>query len=79
MDPFKPYLYAAIGLAVIGGLVWFVQHQRSIGGEAERAKQERANAEFTVKANKGIVDFDTCDRAGGLFDFRKGACQLGRP
>lgn len=72
----KLALYAAIGVAVLGGLFAFVQYQRSIGGEAERQKQVKANAEFQVRASKGAVDFDTCDRAGGLFDFRRRTCEL---
>lgn len=72
----KIYLYAAAGLAIAAGLIWFIHDQRSIGGAAEREKQEKANAEFRVRAAKGAVDFDVCDRAGGLFDFRRQTCQL---
>lgn len=72
----KIYLYLALGAAVIGGVITFTYNQRSIGGEAERLKQERANADFRNNQNKGAVDFDTCDRAGGLYDFRKATCKF---
>lgn len=67
----------AVGILILGGLyLAWSEHQRSIGAADQLAKQEKANAEFRVRANKGAVDFDTCDTAGGLFDFRKGTCQL---
>ncbi|WP_221163354.1 hypothetical protein [Rhizobium lentis] len=70
-------LIAGVGLAIIAGLyVGWSQYQQSKGAADERAKQEKANAEFRVRVNQGVVDYDTCDRAGGLYDFRKGACKL---
>ena len=72
----KVYLYLAAAAVILGGVLAFTFHQRSIGGEAERAKQEKANAEFKVKAAQGRVDYLTCDAAGGMYDFRKGTCQL---
>ena len=73
----KPY--AAPVILILGILVaagWFAYRLIDEGAERERAKQEKANAEFVVRANKGAVSFDTCDRAGGLYDFRRGSCQL---
>ena len=72
----KLYVYLAIGAAVIGGLIWYTLDQRSIGGSAERERQVKANAKFVVNAKKGAVDYDTCDLAGGLYDFGKGTCKL---
>lgn len=72
----KPYLYVIAGVAIVAALTWFIQDQRSIGGSAEREKQVKENARFAVKARKGIVDFDTCDTAGGLWDFGKSTCKL---
>jgi hypothetical protein len=67
----------AIGLMIVVGLyVGWSQYQQSKGAAEERAKQEKANAEFRVRANKGAVDYDTCDRADGLYDFRKASCKL---
>lgn len=63
------------GAAIIA-LVMFINHQRDIGGAAERAKQEKENAQMLVRARKGAVDYDTCDRAGGLYNFRTSACKL---
>ncbi|TBY41579.1 hypothetical protein [Rhizobium leguminosarum] len=66
-----------VGLLIVAGLyVGWSQYQQSRGAADERAKQEKANAEFRVRANKGAVDYDTCDRADGLYDFRKGTCKL---
>jgi len=70
------YLYIALGVAIIGGLWYFIKEQREIGGEAERLKQVKENAQFKVRANKGIVGYDTCDDADGLYDFRTGSCKL---
>lgn len=72
----KAYLYAAAALIITAGVVFLIHSQREAGKASERAKQEKANAEFRVRAAKGAVDFDTCDAAGGLFDFRKSTCKL---
>lgn len=72
----KIYIYVAIGLAIVGGLFWFIQEQRAIGERAEREKQEQANAKFREELQKGASSFDACDRSGGLWDFRKGTCQF---
>lgn len=72
----KTYLYIAAGVAIVAALIWFIQDQRSIGGSAEREKQVKENAQFAVKARKGIVDFDTCDAADGMWDFGKSTCKL---
>jgi hypothetical protein len=72
----KIYLALAAAAVILGGVLAFTFHQRSIGGEAERAKQDKANAEFKIKASKGRVDYVTCDVGGGLYDFRKGTCEL---
>ncbi|MBB4342159.1 hypothetical protein [Rhizobium leguminosarum] len=67
----------AVGLMIVIGLyVGWSQYQQSKGAADERVKQEKANAEFRVRVNKGVVDYDTCDRAGGLFNFRKATCEL---
>lgn len=62
--------------ALVAGYAVWRQHQRSQGAAIERAKQEKANAEFRVRVNRGTVDYDTCDAAGGLYDFRTRACKL---
>ena len=72
----KVYLYAELGAAALAALGWYTFDQRTTGAANERAKQEKANAEFRVRAQKGAVDFDTCDAAGGLYDFRTRACEL---
>lgn len=72
----KLYLWGALGLFILGVLVATVQHIKSTAAEAERAKQEKANAQFAVEANKGRVNYTTCSRADGLYDFAKGTCQL---
>lgn len=72
----KLYLYAAAGAVILAALAVFVYDQRNIGGAAERAKQEKANAEFRVRASEGAVDYDTCDDAGGLYDFTRRTCKL---
>lgn len=68
-----PLIFAT---AVLISVAWFAYKVREEGAERERAKQEKANAEFVIRANKGAVDFDTCDAAGGLYNFRTGACEL---
>lgn len=72
----KIYLTLAAAAVILGGVLAFTFHQRNIGGEAERAKQEKANAEFKIRSSKGRVDYLTCDTGGGLYDFKKGTCEL---
>lgn len=72
----KLYVYIALGVAILGGLWYFIDRQREIGGTAERLKQVEENARFKVNAKRGVVDYDTCDDAGGLFDFRTSTCKL---
>lgn len=72
----KLYLYLIAGAAALAALFLFIHDQRETGRQQERAKQEKADAEFKVRAQKGGVDYDTCDRAGGLYDFRRGSCKL---
>ncbi|TCA48550.1 hypothetical protein E0J16_25820 [Rhizobium pisi] len=68
---------AVVGFCILGGIYFgWSQYQQSIGAAEQLAKQEKANAEFRVRANKGAVDYDTCDRADGLYDFRKASCKL---
>lgn len=71
-------LYIVGGL-LLGALLIVAHFVREAGEQArleERQRQEKANAEFQVRARKGAVDFDLCDRAGGLYDFRAGTCKL---
>lgn len=72
----KIYLYGIIALGAIIALGYFIHSQRELGGEAERLRQEKENAQFQVHVRKGTVDYNTCDRAGGLYDFVKGTCKL---
>ena len=72
----KIYIYLVLGSILFLAAFYFIKEQRDIGGEAERIKQERENAQFIVKARKGAVDYNTCDRANGLYDFAKGTCKL---
>ena len=72
----KLYLYFILGAGAFFALVYFIQSQRDIGGSTERVNQEKENAVFEVKARKGDVDYTTCDRANGLYDFTKGTCKL---
>lgn len=72
----KPYLYASIGLAAVAGLVWFVHDQREVGYAKRAAEQEKSDAQFRVRSAQGAVEYDVCDRAGGLYDFRRGSCKL---
>lgn len=68
---------AAVGLMIVIGLyVGWSQYQQNKGAADERVKQEKANAEFRVRVNQGVVDYDTCDLAGGMFNFRKATCKL---
>lgn len=46
------------------------------GADLERAKQEKENAEFVIRANKGRSTYDQCDTANGLYDFRTSTCKL---
>ena len=72
----KLYLYGAAGVVILIALGLFIHDQRSIGAAGERTKQEKANAEFRVRAAEGAVDYDTCDDAGGVYNFGKGTCKL---
>ena len=73
---FKGYIYAAAIVAGLAAIFGYIQYERSIGKTIEQQRQERENAKFRVGVSKGIVDYDTCDRAGGLYDFSKGTCEL---
>lgn len=70
------YLYAAIAAVLIGGGILYTIEQRSAGAAAEKARQDKADAAFRVQSTKGAVSFDVCDRAGGLYDFRKNRCVI---
>lgn len=72
----KIAIYLSFAGAAVIALVMFINYQRDIGGDAERMKQEKENAQMLVRARKGAVDYDTCDRAGGLYNFRTSACKL---
>jgi hypothetical protein len=68
-----------IGMAAFGALLigaYFLHQTAQQARVEEQLKQEKANAEFRVRAAKGAVDFDTCDRADGVYNFGKGTCQL---
>lgn len=67
---------AVSAFAIVIGLVMFARDQREIGGAAQREQQEKENAQFRVKAAKGRIDYDTCDLAGGLYQFGTGTCKL---
>lgn len=72
------YVVAALGLLIlllgfgvaIYGWIW------KEAADVERAKQEKENAEFIIRANKGRVDYSVCDDADGLYDFKSGTCEL---
>ena len=69
------YIAAALGAL---GLIFTLYHViREDAREAERAKQEKANAEFIIKTQKGRSTYDECDAADGLYNFAKGTCELG--
>lgn len=61
--------------AIVVGLVMFARDQREIGGATAREQQEKENAQFRVRANKGRIDYDTCELAGGMYKFGTGTCQ----
>ncbi len=68
---------AVVVIAVLlGGYYAWAEYQQSKGAADQKAAQEKENAIFRVRSAKGIVDYDTCDAAGGLFDFRKATCKL---
>ena len=75
MTGLRLWAYIAMGAAVVGGLALFIHDQRAIGGTAERAKQEKANEEFRKRVDQSGNDFASCDRAGGLYNFRTGSCE----
>lgn len=60
---------------LVGGFATFIHQQRRDAAQAERAKQEKANAQFLELVRKGASVYDACDRTGGVYDFRKGTCQ----
>lgn len=72
----KVYLYATIAVIVIAAVGYYTYRQRELGRELEKAQQEKSNAEFRKKTIEGFTDFDTCDRAGGLYNFSKGTCEF---
>lgn len=65
-----------LGIAALAAVSYFAFKFTEHGAERERVKQEKANAEFQVRSQKGAVSYDTCDRAGGVYDFGKGSCKL---
>ena len=70
-------IVGAVGVMILAGLYFaWSEHQQDIGATSERAKEDKEYARFRVRVNKGVVNYDTCDRAGGMWDFRKSACQL---
>ena len=72
----KPITWLILAVALAGILAYLYNSISDDAAAIERAKQEKANAEFSVRANKGVVSYDTCDRADGVYDFAKGTCQL---
>jgi hypothetical protein len=74
----KALAYAIGGAMLLLILIGAYLSIRNSGASDERIKQEKENAQFTVQANKGLVDYDTCDRADGVYDFGKGTCKLQR-
>jgi hypothetical protein len=72
----KVWAYLVGGAMLLVILIAAYLSIKNSGAADERIKQEKANAQFTVQANKGLVDYDTCDRADGVYDFGKGTCKL---
>lgn len=72
----KIAIYLGLTGAAVIALVFFIQNQRDIGGAVAREKQEKENAKMLIRVRKGAVDYNTCDRAGGLYDFVNGTCKL---
>jgi hypothetical protein len=72
----KLQLYIAAALGALGLIFALYYMIREDAQEAERAKQEKANAEFIIKTQKGRSTYDECDAADGVYDFAKGTCQL---
>lgn len=71
--------YYIIGVLAFGALLigsYFLYSQREAARLEQRLEQERSNAELRKKADQGTVDYDTCDRAGGVFNFRTRTCKL---
>lgn len=72
----KYYIWGmrAFGILLTGTYVLYTEREKGVA--AERAKLEKANEEFRKNSNRGAWDFDACDRAGGLFDFKRRTCKL---
>lgn len=72
----KYIFYVAIVLAFLAftGVVY-----KSISDLATfkvNQKYEESANDFRKNTRKGSADFDTCDKSGGLYNFRTGACEL---
>lgn len=68
------YLYAALGAVALAALAWFIHDQREIGAAKQAEKQRKTDEDFRKRSHQGGVDYDSCDRSGGLYDFRRGRC-----
>lgn len=74
----KVYLIAAgvaVALAAVG---WFAYEQRSIGGAAERARQEKENQNAVENADDFAATLRDCRLDGGVFNFETGKCDRPR-
>lgn len=72
----KLYLYIAAGVFALGCIIGAYQLLKSHFETNARLEQDKANAVFAVKAKQGRVDYNTCDLAGGVYQFAKGTCKL---
>jgi hypothetical protein len=72
----KLWIYLALGVAALALLWGLYSAVREDAAENERAKQEKANAEFIIRTQNGRSTYDQCDAADGVYDFAAGTCKL---
>lgn len=72
----KIYLYAALGVAALAALAWFVHEQREIGSATERARQEKENTNAVENAEDFAATLRDCRSRGGVYNFETGKCSV---
>lgn len=56
MNPIKEYLYIALTIGLLGGMLWFVHHERAIGEQKVVAAQQAADVKYAAQVAKVEAD-----------------------
>ena len=64
----------ALGVAIVGALIWLYAEIRDQGAESVRNSIERQNNDARNAADNGRSAYDRCLDGGGLWNFGAGRC-----